>query len=180
MIKMYDGGILSEEDRYLLMKIVVAQHKDYNTRSRVVKGAGPRAKLKAPLLSNIPKEVPKKYKTSKGLGVPNKIHTSPHSQTVKNPVLSDEFVSLPSNVSFPKYSPYDIAQVLSQIKFSAQIIEFLRIPEHKKMAFEYLGLKEEKSNPCRNVNIRETPPIIEELETPPALEELYQPSEVYL
>ncbi|KAH9294932.1 hypothetical protein KI387_038520, partial [Taxus chinensis] len=47
------------------------------------------------------------------------------------------------------------------------------IPEHKKRAFEYLGLKEEKSTPGKNVNIVETPPpTIADLETPPALEEL--------
>ncbi|KAH9297478.1 hypothetical protein KI387_029160, partial [Taxus chinensis] len=51
------------------------------------------------------------------------------------------------------------------------------IPEHKKRAFEYLGLKEEKSTPGRNVNIVETPPIIEELETPPALKEVDEPPE---
>ncbi|KAH9312298.1 hypothetical protein KI387_027333, partial [Taxus chinensis] len=46
------------------------------------------------------------------------------------------------------------------------------IPEHKKRAFEYLGLKEEKTALGKNVNIVETPPIIQELKTPTALEEL--------
>ncbi|KAH9292578.1 hypothetical protein KI387_042238, partial [Taxus chinensis] len=32
MIKKYDGGIPSEEDRQLLMNVVVAQEKEYNTR----------------------------------------------------------------------------------------------------------------------------------------------------
>ncbi|KAH9293695.1 hypothetical protein KI387_041101, partial [Taxus chinensis] len=69
--------------------------------------------------------------------------------------------------------PYDIAQVLSQIKVSVPIIEFLRILEHKKRAFEYLGLKEENITPGRNVNVVETPPqIIANLETPPAVEDL--------
>ncbi|KAH9331271.1 hypothetical protein KI387_003379, partial [Taxus chinensis] len=34
MIKKYDGGIPLEEDRQLLMNVVVAQEKDYNTRSK--------------------------------------------------------------------------------------------------------------------------------------------------
>ncbi|KAH9312413.1 hypothetical protein KI387_027448, partial [Taxus chinensis] len=56
----------------------------------------------------------------------------------------------------------------------------LRILEHKKREFEYLGLKEEKTALGRNVNIVETPPIIEGLETPPTLEELGEPPEVFL
>ncbi|KAH9311177.1 hypothetical protein KI387_026212, partial [Taxus chinensis] len=51
------------------------------------------------------------------------------------------------------------------------------IPEHKKRAFEYLGLKEENISLGRNVNIVENPLIIKELETPPALEELGEPPE---
>ncbi|KAH9291061.1 hypothetical protein KI387_044632, partial [Taxus chinensis] len=55
------------------------------------------------------------------------------------------------------------------------------IPEHKKRAFEYLGLKEEKTTPSRNVNIVETPPqFITDLVTPPALEDLGEAPEVYL
>ncbi|KAH9321414.1 hypothetical protein KI387_016053, partial [Taxus chinensis] len=47
------------------------------------------------------------------------------------------------------------------------------IPEHKKRAFEYLGLKEEKTTPGRNVNVVEIPPqIIVDLETPPVVEDL--------
>ncbi|KAH9321357.1 hypothetical protein KI387_015996, partial [Taxus chinensis] len=47
------------------------------------------------------------------------------------------------------------------------------IPEHKKRAFEYLGLKEEKITPSKKVNIVETPPqIIADLETPLALDDL--------
>ncbi|KAH9290459.1 hypothetical protein KI387_034576, partial [Taxus chinensis] len=51
------------------------------------------------------------------------------------------------------------------------------IPEHKKRAFEYLGLKEEKISLGRYVNIVETPLIIQKLETPLALEELGEPPE---
>ncbi|KAH9303131.1 hypothetical protein KI387_014714, partial [Taxus chinensis] len=81
-------------------------------------------------------------------------------------------VSLPMSV-LPKSVPYDISQVLSQIKVSVPIIEFLRIPEHKKRAFEYLGLKEEKITPSRNVNVVETPlQIITGLKTPPIMEDL--------
>ncbi|KAH9297618.1 hypothetical protein KI387_029300, partial [Taxus chinensis] len=32
MIKKYDGGISSKEDRQLLMNVVVAQEKEYNTK----------------------------------------------------------------------------------------------------------------------------------------------------
>ncbi|KAH9328723.1 hypothetical protein KI387_000831, partial [Taxus chinensis] len=52
------------------------------------------------------------------------------------------------------------------------------IREHKKRAFEYLGLKEEKGTPGRNVNIVETPPpTIVDLETLVALEELREAPE---
>ncbi|KAH9331968.1 hypothetical protein KI387_004076, partial [Taxus chinensis] len=47
------------------------------------------------------------------------------------------------------------------------------IPEHKKRAFEYLGLKEEKTTTGRNVNVVEIPPqIIVNLETPQIVEDL--------
>ncbi|KAH9316058.1 hypothetical protein KI387_024685, partial [Taxus chinensis] len=54
------------------------------------------------------------------------------------------------------------------------------IPEHKKRAFEYLGLKEEKVTQGKNVNNVEVPPAITELEKPQALEALGEPPEVYL
>ncbi|KAH9304829.1 hypothetical protein KI387_009233, partial [Taxus chinensis] len=34
MIKTYDGGIPSEEDMKLLMNAIIAQEKEYNTRSK--------------------------------------------------------------------------------------------------------------------------------------------------
>ncbi|KAH9315166.1 hypothetical protein KI387_023793 [Taxus chinensis] len=181
MIKKYDGGIPSEEDRQLLMNVVVAQEKDYNTRSKVVKGVGPQAKPKTPLLTSIPKEAPRRETLAKSSVVPRKNYSPPHAQAAKNPMPSDESSCLPSNVVFPKSVPYDIAQVLSQIKVSVPIIELLRIPEHKKRAFEYLGLKEEKTTPGRNVNVVEIPPqIIVDLETPPVVEDLGETPEVYL
>ncbi|KAH9298556.1 hypothetical protein KI387_030238, partial [Taxus chinensis] len=71
--------------------------------------------------------------------------------------------------------------VLSQIKVSVPIIELLRIPEHKKRAFEYLGLKEEKIIPSRNVNVVENPlQSIAGLETPPPMEDFGEAPEVYL
>ncbi|KAH9330978.1 hypothetical protein KI387_003086, partial [Taxus chinensis] len=138
MIKKYDGGIPSEEDRQLLMNVVVGHEKEYNTRSKVVKGAGPQAKPKTPVLTNISKETPKKDTSGKSLVSPNRTGIPVHAQTMKNPLLSYEFLSLPQNVTLPKYVPYDIAQVLSQIKIFVPIVELLRIPEHKKRAFEYL------------------------------------------
>ncbi|KAH9293325.1 hypothetical protein KI387_041471, partial [Taxus chinensis] len=92
----------------------------------------------------------------------------------KNPSPFDEPSCFPSNVVLPKNVPYDIAQVLSQIKVSVPIIKLLRIPEHKKRAFEYLGLKEDKITPSKNVNVVKTPlQIIAGLETPPlAVEDL--------
>ncbi|KAH9303258.1 hypothetical protein KI387_014841, partial [Taxus chinensis] len=150
----------------------------YNTRSKVVKGAGPQAKPKTPLLTSIPKESPKKDTYAKCL-VPNKNYTPPHAQTVKNPISFGAFFNLPYNVALPKYFPYDIAQFLSEIKVSVPIIDLLRIPKHKKRALEYFGFKKEKSTQGRNVNIIETPTTIADLENPPALEELGEPPEVY-
>ncbi|KAH9303302.1 hypothetical protein KI387_014885 [Taxus chinensis] len=162
------------------MNVVVAQEKEHNTRSRVFKGTWPQVKPKTPLLSNIPKEAPKKDSSAKGLTFPNKIHTTPHAQAIKNPMPSNESFNLPSNVALPNSIPYDIAQVLSQIKISIPIVELLTIPEHKKRALEYFRLQEEKTFLGGNINIMETPPIIKELEAPPASEELDEPPEVYL
>ncbi|KAH9331662.1 hypothetical protein KI387_003770, partial [Taxus chinensis] len=51
-------------------------------------------------------------------------------------------------------------------------------PEHKKREIEYLGLKEEKITPIKNVNVVKTPPqIITDLETPPAVEVLRETPE---
>ncbi|KAH9304506.1 hypothetical protein KI387_008910, partial [Taxus chinensis] len=180
MIKKYDGGIPSEEDRKLLMNVVVAQEKEYNTRSKDVKGVGPQAKPKAPLLSNIPKEAPRKDPFAKSPAVPRKNHTPPYAQAIKNLVPPNECIGFPSNTTLPKNVPYDIAQVLSQIKVYVPIVELLRIPKHKKRAFEYLGLNEERTALGRNVNIVENPLAIEESETPSASEELAEPPEVYL
>ncbi|KAH9330524.1 hypothetical protein KI387_002632, partial [Taxus chinensis] len=144
--------------------------KEYNTRSKVVKGAGPQSNPKSPLLSNIPKEGPKKEASAKIPVVPKKNHTPPHAPIVKNPVPPNECVGFPSNVALPRNVPYDISQVVSQIKFFVPIVDLLRIPEHKKRAFEYLGLKEERTALGRNVNIVETPPSIEKLEAPLASE----------
>ncbi|KAH9303231.1 hypothetical protein KI387_014814, partial [Taxus chinensis] len=129
-------------------------------------GAEPQAKPKIPLLTSIPK-----------VALMN--DTSPHAQTIKIPVPYDEYVNLHPNVSLPKSDPYDINQVLSQINVSVPIIELLRIPKHKKRAFKYLGLKEEKSILGRNVNIVETPQIIVDSGTPRALEDLGEAPEVY-
>ncbi|KAH9317223.1 hypothetical protein KI387_018992, partial [Taxus chinensis] len=47
------------------------------------------------------------------------------------------------------------------------------IPEHKKRAFEYVGLKEEKNTPGKNIHAVEIPPqIIADLEIPPGVEDL--------
>ncbi|KAH9300758.1 hypothetical protein KI387_012341, partial [Taxus chinensis] len=51
------------------------------------------------------------------------------------------------------------------------------VPEHKKMALEYFRLKEEKTALGRNINIMETPPIIEEPKAPLASKELDEPLE---
>ncbi|KAH9297075.1 hypothetical protein KI387_028757, partial [Taxus chinensis] len=135
MIKKYDGGIPSEEDRQLLMNVVVAREKVYNTRSKVVKGVGPQAKPKTPALNNVPKETPKKDASRKGPVVSSKTGVPIHAQNVKNLVPSDEFVNISPNVSFAKYIPYDITQVLSHIKIFVTVMELLRTPEHKKSAF---------------------------------------------
>ncbi|KAH9324932.1 hypothetical protein KI387_005110, partial [Taxus chinensis] len=66
------------------MNVVVAEEKEYNTRSKVVKGARPQAKPKAPLISNIPKEAPKKDASAESPIVLNKNHTAPHAQAIKN------------------------------------------------------------------------------------------------
>lgn len=64
---------------------------------------------------------------------------------------------------------------------SVPIIELLRIPEHKKRAFEYLGLKEEKCIPRRNVNVVENHlQSVAGHETPPPMEDLGEAPEVYL
>lgn len=60
MIKKYDGGIPSEEDRQLFMNVFVAQENNYNTRSKVVKGVGPQSKTKTSLLTRTPKDAPRK------------------------------------------------------------------------------------------------------------------------
>ncbi|KAH9321958.1 hypothetical protein KI387_016597, partial [Taxus chinensis] len=69
---------------------------------------------------------------------------------------------------------------MSQIKFSVPIFEFLRIPEHRKRAFEYLGLKEDVITQIKNVNSMDVPPISVELEVPKALEDLGESPKVYL
>lgn len=113
MIKKYDGGIPSEEDMQLLMNVVVTQEKEYNTRSKVIKGGGPQTKPKFPVLTNIPREIPMKYTSGKGLTTPNKTYAPAHAQNVKTPILSDEVVNLPSNTALPKYFHFDIAQIFS-------------------------------------------------------------------
>ncbi|KAH9294171.1 hypothetical protein KI387_040623, partial [Taxus chinensis] len=148
--------------------------------SKVAKGAGPQAKPKIPVLTSIPKDTPKKDTSGKGLVVSSGTCVPPYAQTVKNPVPSNEFVNLPPNAALPKYVPYDIAQMLSQIKIFVPIVELLRIPEHRNRAFKYLGFKEEKVTQGRNVNNVETPPTISELKKPQVLEELGEPPEVYL
>lgn len=149
------------------MNVVVAQEKEYNTRSKVVKGVGPQAKPKAPLLSNLPTEDPRKDAPPKNPAVRNKNHTLPHAQVVKNPAPPNESICFPSSASLPRNAPYDIAQVLSQIKVSVPIVELLRIPEHKKRAFEYSQWKEEKTALGKNINIVEIPLINQEPETTP-------------
>ncbi|KAH9299888.1 hypothetical protein KI387_044111 [Taxus chinensis] len=181
MIKKYDGDIPLEEDRQLLMNVFVAQAKDYNTRIKFIKGDGPQVKPKTPLLTSIPKESPRREAPTKSSAVPRKNCSPPHTQATKNPMPYDESSCLPSNAIFPKSFPYDIAQVLIQIKVSVPIIEFLRILEHKKRAFEYLGLKEEKTTLGRNVNLVEIPPqIIFDLKKPLAVEDFGETPEVYL
>ncbi|KAH9291178.1 hypothetical protein KI387_043631, partial [Taxus chinensis] len=175
MIEKYDGGVPSEEDRKLLMNVVVAQEKEHNTRSKAAKG--PQAKSKFPLLT---KETPKKNASGRELVSPRKTCVPPHAQTEKNPIPSDEFSNLSPSAALPKFVPYDIAQVLSQIKIPVPIVELLRIPEHKKRAFEYLGFKEEEIIQGRDVNKVEIPLTVTELEKPQVLEELGEPPEVYL
>ncbi|KAH9307063.1 hypothetical protein KI387_011467, partial [Taxus chinensis] len=131
-------------------------------------------KPKTPFLTNISKETPKKDTSGKGLVSPNRTGIPAHAQTMKNPLLLDEFVGLPPNAALPKYVPYDIAQVLSQIKIYVPIVKILRIPKHMKRAFEYLGLKEEKIAQGRNIYKVDTP-TISELEKPQVLEELGEP-----
>lgn len=93
---------------------------------------------------------------------------------------SDECVNLSPNVALPRYVPYDISQVLSQINIYVPIVELLRIPEHKKREFEYLGMKEENTTLGRSVNNFKTRPTIVEVKKPQVLEELGEPLEVYL
>ncbi|KAH9309856.1 hypothetical protein KI387_037767, partial [Taxus chinensis] len=73
------------------MNVVVAQQKEYNTRRKVVKGVGPQAKPKTPLLTSIPKESPKRETPAKNSVVPRKNYSPPHAQAAKNPMPSDEY-----------------------------------------------------------------------------------------
>lgn len=101
----------------------------------------------------------------------NKACTLTYAQTVKTPIPPKGAINIPPNIVFPKYIPYDIAHILSQIKFIMPIFEFLMIPEHRKMAFEYLGFKEKMITQGKNVNGVDVPPIIIEMEVPQALKE---------
>ncbi|KAH9289577.1 hypothetical protein KI387_033694, partial [Taxus chinensis] len=69
---------------------------------------------------------------------------------------------------------------LTQIKVSVPIVELLRIPEHVKRAFDYLGFNEEMITQGINLNNTEIPPTIAELEKPKVIEELGEPPEVYI
>lgn len=93
MIKKYDGGIPSKEDRQLLMNIVVGQEKEYNTRSKVVRGDGPQAKPKMPLLISIPKDNPRRETIAKNPTIPCKNINPLHARILLH--LMNLLVSLP-------------------------------------------------------------------------------------
>ncbi|KAH9318926.1 hypothetical protein KI387_020695 [Taxus chinensis] len=105
MIEKYDGGVPSEEDRQLLMNVVVSQEKDHNTISKTTKG--PQAKSKFTFLT---KETPKKNASGRELVSPIKTYVPPHAKAENNLIPSDEFSNLSPSASLLKSIPYDIAQ----------------------------------------------------------------------